>query len=60
MTRTSAVPAYHINAIPPAIYEDRISGDAAVKFVFIEKHACTWPVNVMCRMLGVSRRGYYD
>ncbi len=28
--------------------------DAAVKFAFIEQHASTWPVNVMCRMLGVS------
>lgn len=31
-----------------------------MKFVFIEQHASTWPVNVMCRMLGVSRSGYYD
>ena len=27
---------------------------------YIEQHAPTWPVNVMCRMLGVSRSGYYD
>ena len=31
-----------------------------MKFTFIEQHASTWPVNVMCRMLGVSRSGYYD
>jgi transposase InsO family protein len=31
-----------------------------MKFAFIEQHASTWPVNVMCRMLGVSRSGYYD
>lgn len=31
-----------------------------MKFAFIEQHAPTWPVNVMCRMLGVSRSGYYD
>jgi putative transposase len=31
-----------------------------VKFAFIEQHASAWPVNVMCRMLGVSRSGYYD
>ena len=31
-----------------------------MKFAFIEQHASTWPVNVMCRMLGVSRRGFYD
>jgi transposase InsO family protein len=31
-----------------------------VKFVFTEQHASTWPVNVMCSMLGVSRSGYYD
>jgi len=30
-----------------------------MKFSFIEQHASTWPVNVMCRMLGVSRSGYY-
>lgn len=30
-----------------------------MKFTFIEQHASTWPVNVMCRMLGVSRSGYY-
>jgi len=31
-----------------------------VKFAFIEQDASTWPVSVMCRMLGVSRSGYYD
>lgn len=31
-----------------------------MKFAFIEQHALTWPVNVMCRMLGVSRSGYCD
>ncbi len=31
-----------------------------MKFAFIEQHVSTWPVNVMCRMLGVSRNGYYD
>lgn len=31
-----------------------------MKFAFIEQHASAWPVNVMCRMLGVSRSGYYD
>lgn len=30
-----------------------------MKFTFIEQHASTWPVNVMCRMPGVSRSGYY-
>ncbi|WP_414899190.1 IS3 family transposase [Sphingomonas sp. Leaf10] len=37
-----------------------LCGDAAMKFAFIEQHASTWPVNVMCRMLDVSRSGYYD
>src|SRR3546814_3315280 len=37
-----------------------LCGDAAMKFAFIEQHASTWPVNVMCRMPGVSRSGYYD
>jgi len=40
--------------------QDRPRGDAAVKFAFIEQHASPRPVNVMCRMLGVSRSGYYD
>ena len=31
-----------------------------MKFAFIEQHVSTWPVNVMCRMLGVSRSGNYD
>jgi len=31
-----------------------------MKFAFIEQHARAWPVNVMCRMLGASRSGYYD
>jgi hypothetical protein len=31
-----------------------------MKLAFIEQHASTWSVNVMCRMLGVSRSGYYD
>lgn len=37
-----------------------LCGDAAVKFAFIEQYTPTWPANVMCRMLGVSRSGYYD
>ncbi len=40
--------------------QDRLCGDATMKFAFIEQHAPTWPVTVMCRMLGVSRSGYYD
>lgn len=30
-----------------------------MKFQFIRAHAGTWPVSVMCHMLGVSRSGYY-
>ncbi|WP_420794306.1 IS3 family transposase [Sphingosinicella microcystinivorans] len=37
-----------------------LRGDATVKFQFIRAHAGPWPVSVMCRMLGVSRSGYYD
>lgn len=37
-----------------------LGGDAAMKFAFFEQHASTWPMNVMCRMLRVSRSGYYD
>jgi transposase InsO family protein len=30
-----------------------------VTFAFIEQHARTWPVRLMCRVLGVSPSGYY-
>ncbi len=30
-----------------------------MRFGFIEQHARTWPVRLMCRVLGVSARGYY-
>ena len=30
-----------------------------MRFHFIEQHARTWPVRVMCRVLGVSPSGYY-
>ena len=29
-------------------------------FAFIEQHASTWPVRLMCRVLEVSHSGYYD
>lgn len=29
-------------------------------FAFIEQHASTWPVRLMCRLLEVSPSGYYD
>ena len=29
-------------------------------FAFIEQHASTWPVRLMCRVLEVSPSGYYD
>ena len=29
-------------------------------FAFIEQHASTWPVRLMCRVLDVSHSGYYD
>ena len=28
-------------------------------FAFIEQHASTWPVRLMCRVLEVSHSGYY-
>jgi len=31
-----------------------------VKYAFITQHKKTWPVDVMCRLLGVSRNGYYQ
>jgi putative transposase len=30
-----------------------------MRFVFIRKHENTWPIAVMCRVLKVSRSGYY-
>jgi putative transposase len=30
-----------------------------VKFGFVAKHRGTWPVNLMCEALGVSRGGFY-
>ena len=30
-----------------------------MRFTFIEQHAATYPVRVMCRVLGVSASGYY-
>ncbi|MCP4412026.1 MAG: IS3 family transposase [Gammaproteobacteria bacterium] len=30
-----------------------------IKYLFITQHKNTWPIDVMCRVLGVSRQGYY-
>jgi len=30
-----------------------------VKYVFIAQHKKTWPVDLMCQLLGVTRSGYY-
>lgn len=30
-----------------------------MKFGFVAKHRGTWPVNLMCEALGVSRSGFY-
>jgi hypothetical protein len=30
-----------------------------MRFRFIEQHGGTWPVRLMCRVLGVSASGYY-
>ena len=30
-----------------------------MKYVFIAQHKKTWPVDLMCRLLGVTRGGYY-
>ncbi|TXM69597.1 IS3 family transposase [Methylobacterium sp. WL120] len=37
-----------------------LRGDAQVTFAFIEQHASTWPVRLMCRVLEVSHSGDYD
>lgn len=31
-----------------------------MKYVFIARHKKTWPVDLMCQLLGVTRSGYYD
>ena len=31
-----------------------------MKFQFIHEHRLTWPISLMCRLLGVSRSGYYS
>lgn len=31
-----------------------------MKFQFIHEHRTTWPISLMCRVLGVSRSGYYS
>ncbi|MEN3233020.1 IS3 family transposase [Methylobacterium ajmalii] len=36
-----------------------LCGDAQMTFAFIEPHATTWPVRLMCRVLGVSPSGDY-
>lgn len=30
-----------------------------MKYVFIAQHKKTWPIDLMCRLLGVKRNGYY-
>ena len=30
-----------------------------MKFAFVRDHAATWPVQVMCRVVGVTPAGYY-
>jgi putative transposase len=30
-----------------------------VKYLFIARHKKTWPIDLMCRLLGVKRNGYY-
>jgi len=30
-----------------------------MKYLFVTQHKRTWPIDLMCRVLGVSRQGYY-
>lgn len=30
-----------------------------MRFAFIKEHRCRWPIDVMCRVLAVSRSGYF-
>jgi len=31
-----------------------------MRYRFIDEYKKTWPVNLMCSVLSVSRSGYYD
>jgi len=31
-----------------------------VKYVFVAQHKKTWPVDLMCQLLGITRSGYYS
>lgn len=30
-----------------------------MKYLFVTQHNKSWPIELMCRVLGVSRQGYY-
>ena len=30
-----------------------------MKYLFIAQHKKTWPIDSMCRILGIKRNGYY-
>jgi putative transposase len=55
MSRT--VLGEHCGAVP-LCYSTLCQGNK-VKYVFIAQHKKTWPVDLMCRLLGVTRSGYY-
>ena len=55
MSRT--VLGEHCGAVP-LCYSTLCQGNK-VKYLFIAKHKKTWPVDLMCRLLGVTRGGYY-
>ena len=31
-----------------------------MKYLFIAQHKKTWPIDVICRLLGVKRNGFYS
>lgn len=31
-----------------------------MRYAFIEDHRATWPIAIQCRVLAVSRSGYYE
>jgi len=31
-----------------------------MRYAFIEDHRTTWPIAIQCRVLAVSRSGYYE
>jgi len=55
-TRKKYSKDFKIDAV--ILVEDQVCQRNEVKHVFIAHHKKTWPIDVMCQVLGVSRSGY--